>query len=222
MAFAETANLAVKLTLGGNFTSQLAKTRAGLRGLDRDASRAYKAGAQIGTGIKRGLILASAAAVGFGTLVAKSVGAAGDFEAALNTINTIARTSPQALGKIGDALRQVAKDTGTSLDDLTQGYYDLLSAGIKTADAQNVLIQANKLSIGSLSSTTEAIDLLTTAINVYGGDASQAAKDTDIFAKAVERGKVTAAQIAASFADVCAASWMSSGNPFTKSAMGGW
>ena len=201
MAFAETANLVVKLTLGGNFTSQLAKARAGLRGLEKD-SRGFRAGQQIGTGIKRTFLLAGAAASIAAVGIGKAIDAAGDFEAQLNTINTIARATPEALGTIGKAIRQVAKDTGTPLEDLTQGYYDLLSAGIKTADAQNVLVQANKLAIGSLSTTTEAIDLLTGAINVYGGDASQAAKDTDIFSKAVERGKVTAAGIATSFATI--------------------
>lgn len=72
MAFAETANLAVKMTLGGNFTSQMAKASRAARGFDKDASRAYKAGAQIGTGIKRGAYIAAggiaflATQVGFG------------------------------------------------------------------------------------------------------------------------------------------------------------
>jgi hypothetical protein len=73
MAFAETANLAVKLTLGGNFNSQLSKTRASLRGFDKDASRAYKAGGQIGTGIKRGAILAVAGIGALTALLAQSV-----------------------------------------------------------------------------------------------------------------------------------------------------
>lgn len=73
MAFAETANLAVKLTLGGNFTSQLAKSRAALRGFDKDASRAYKMGGQIGTGIRRGALLAVAGIGALTALVAQSV-----------------------------------------------------------------------------------------------------------------------------------------------------
>ena len=44
---------------------------------------------------------------------------------------------------------------GTPLEELTQGYYDLVSAGIKAKDAQNVLTQANKLAIGGLASTAE-------------------------------------------------------------------
>ena len=202
MAFAESANLLVKLSLGGNFQSQLSKATRQLKGFDRDATRAYKAGAQIGTGIRRGAIVAAGGLTVLAGVIAKSVGAAGDFEAQLNTINTIARETPEVLGKIGDSIRQVAKDTGTPLEDLTQGYYDLLSAGIKAADAQNVLTQANKLAIGGLSTTAESIDLLTSAINVYGGDAKQAGRDTDIFAKAIERGKVTAAEIASSFSTV--------------------
>lgn len=73
MAFAETANLAVKLTLGGNFTSQLAKSRAALRGFDKDASRATKMGGQIGTGIRRGALLAVAGIGALTALVAQSV-----------------------------------------------------------------------------------------------------------------------------------------------------
>jgi len=56
VAFAETANLAVKLTLGGNFTSQMAKATSSLQKFDRE-SRGFRAGAQIGTGIKRSAIL---------------------------------------------------------------------------------------------------------------------------------------------------------------------
>lgn len=66
--FAETANLAVNLTLGGNFTSQMSKARAQLKGLNADSSRAYKAGTQIGTGIKRGAVIAAA---GVGVLVSQ-------------------------------------------------------------------------------------------------------------------------------------------------------
>lgn len=202
MAFAETANLAVKLTLGGNFTSQMAKARAQLRGLDKDASRGYKAGAQIGTGIKRGAIIAAGAATLFAGAIAKSIGAAGDFEAQLNTINTIAFKNADGLKAIGDGIRKIAKDTGLGLNDLTSSYYDLLSAGVKVTDAQAVLNDAVTLGIGGLATTNEAVDLLTTAYNAYGLNAAGAAKATDMFAQAVADGKVKASEIAATFANV--------------------
>jgi TP901 family phage tail tape measure protein len=126
----------------------------------------------------------------------------GDFEAQLNTINTIAFKDAAGLRQIGDGIRKIAKDTGLSLSDLTASYYDLLSAGVKTRDAQEVLNDAVKLGIGGLATTAEAVDLLTTAYNAYGLDAKGAAVATDQFAQAVADGKVKASEIAASFADV--------------------
>lgn len=206
MAIADTARLIASLDLKGNFDARIRASEKALGSfdakLDRTQSRAYRVGQNLGTGIKNigrfGVVAASSiAAVGVASLKA-----AGDFEAQLNTINTIARATPEQLKNIGAGVRQIAKDTGTSLDDLTQGYYDLLSAGIKTADATGVLTAANTLAIGGLSTTAESVDLLTTALNVYGGGAAAATKDADIFAKTIERGKITAADLAASFSQV--------------------
>ncbi len=72
MAFAETANLAVKLTLGGNFTSQMAKAQKSLMSFDKE-SRAFRAGAQIGTGIKRSAILVVAGATAMAGALALAV-----------------------------------------------------------------------------------------------------------------------------------------------------
>ena len=97
-----------------------------------------------------------------------------------------------------------------SLDDLSQAYYDLASAGVQGKLATEALNDAVKLGIGGLATTAETVDLLTTAINAYGLDAAGAAKATDQFALAVKDGKVTASQIAASFADVASLAKQSS------------
>jgi TP901 family phage tail tape measure protein len=130
-----------------------------------------------------------------------AVKAAADFESQLNTINTVAQATPAQLEAIGTGIRKIARDTGTPLEDLTQGYYDLVSAGIKAADAQGVLEAANRLGIGGLGTTAEAVDLLTTAINSYGLDASQASTIADMFAQSVAAGKVTIAEISSTFAN---------------------
>lgn len=178
-----------------------------LRGVSKEADRfssklagiGSKAGRNFARNLERTIIAGSAAAAG---AIGYSLKVAGDFEAQLNTINTIARETPDALSAIGAGIREIARDTGTPLEELTQGYYDLLSAGVKAADAQTVLKTANTLAIGGLATTAETVDLLTTAINTYGGDASKATQYADEFAKAIERGKVTADEIAASYANV--------------------
>lgn len=138
--------------------------------------------------------------------IAGSIKVAADFESQLNTINTVARKTPAELDKIGDAIRGLAKKTGTPLDDLTQGFYDLVSAGVDAGQAMTVLTSANTLAIGGLSTSAESVDLLTTALNTYGVSAknqgAESQRFADIFAKSIERGKVTAAELAASFAQV--------------------
>lgn len=152
-----------------------------------------------------GKLALGAAGVGLAGL-AGSIKVAADFESQLNTINTVARKTPVELNAIGESIRKIAKDTGTPLSELTQGYYDLVSAGIDASQATKVLAASNTLAIGGLASAAEGVDLLTTALNSYGVSADQqgaeAQRFSDILAKSVERGKVTAAELAGSFATV--------------------
>lgn len=143
--------------------------------------------------------LAGAAVVAF---TGASINAAAQFGEQLAIINTVARTTPQNLAAIGDGIRRLAAETGEPLATLTQGYYDLLSAGISAADAQGVLSAAATLGIGGLATTAESVDLLTTAINAWGMKASDATRISDTFAVAIDKGKVTAAQIAGSLFNV--------------------
>ena len=197
MAFAETQKLLVKLDLEGNLQAKLGSAARALQGFDRATSNTQRSLSKFGRNIERGIVVGTGAAVAGFVAVAK---AAGDFEAQMNTIATI--VDRKDIPAIGEQLRKTARDTGLSLDDLSQAYYDLASAGVTGKLASEALNDAVKLGIGGLATTAETVDLLTTAINAYQLDAKGAAKATDQFALAVKDGKVTASQIAASFADV--------------------
>lgn len=207
MAFADTAKLAVNLSLEGNFQSQISKADSSLSRLNSTVGNtANKIGNDLGKGIRntaqnleRMAMVAGGLAIGAGVAAVKW---AGDFQAQLQTINTIAFATPDALTAIGDGIRKTARASGQDLGDLTGAYYDLLSAGIKVKDAQSLLDQAVTLGIGALGTTTETVDLLTTAYNAYGLDAAGAAKATDMFAQAVADGKVKVSEISATFANV--------------------
>lgn len=202
MAVGKTARLIASLELNADKFAKGVKVANAQ--LDKLAGKTGKIGgiaqkgvAQAGRNLERlGFIAGGVAVAG----IVKATTAAGDFEASLNTINTVAQATPERLTAIGEGIRQIARDTGTSVDDLAASYYDLVSAGIQTADAQKVLTAANTLAIGGLSTTSEAVDLLTTAINSYGGDASRATEFANQFAQAIAAGKTTAAELAASFA----------------------
>lgn len=192
--------LAIKVLAQDYATGVLRNIGREVSGLDRTIGRGM---ANAGRNIERGLLIGATAAAGG---IAIAVREAGNFEASLNTINTVARLTPEALGEVGEGMRKLARDTGADLDDLTTGYYDLVSAGIAASQAQKVLTSANTLAIGGLATTAEGVDLLTTALNSYGVSADKQGAESerfaDIFAKAIERGKVTAAELAQSFAQI--------------------
>lgn len=199
----DTARLVVALGLQDNLSSGLGRASAQLKGLEKSASQLGRGFGQVGRGldlvITRGAL---AAAAGLGA----ALKVAGDFEAQMNTIGTIAVTSGQStqagLKDIGDGIRALARETGAPLDDLTHSYYDILSAGIKVSDAQAVLTQANQLAVGAIGTNSEAVDVLTTALNSYNLSGKDAKRVSDELAEAVAAGKTTLSQIAPVYAQV--------------------
>lgn len=199
MALVEQANLVIQLSLKDQVSKGVRGVQTNLGKLDKSFSNTQQALGRTGTNIKR-------FGVGIGVAIAGGAAVAirefSNFEASMNTINTVAQLNQEQLDGVGDSIRKLARDSGTELSELTTGYYDLVSAGVAAADAQGVLEAANTLAIGGLATTGETIDLLTTAINAYGLEASDAADVADYFAQSIAAGKVTAADLAASFATV--------------------
>lgn len=144
-------------------------------------------------------------AIGGAALGAAFVGAvesATKFEDQLRTINTVAKVSDEQLGKIGDDIQQLSRDTGKTTDDLTAGFYDLVSAGVPAGEAIKVLRDSAVLATGALGSTAESVDLVTSALGAYNLGADQSARVTDIFAQAVADGKTTVADLAGGISQV--------------------
>jgi TP901 family phage tail tape measure protein len=189
------------LIAGNNapLAASLAASEAQLRGFSATAgtSGAAAGGALRGVAVAAGLT-AGATAIA----AAASINAAADFQDQLAIINTIAHQAPEELNRTGEAIRAMAVSSGEPLETLAQGFYNLLSAGVPASQAMSVLQSSTTLAIGGLATTAQTVDLLTTAMNAYGLTTAGVAVATDQFARAVQDGKVTADQIAATFADV--------------------
>lgn len=137
-----------------------------------------------------------------GALFAEGINSAAQFKDQLATIDTVAGRGAAALNGLDKGALQLSKDTGKPIEDITQGLYDLVSAGVPAGDAMQVLTASTKLAIGGLGTTAQAVDLVSSAMNAYGLKAGDATHITDIFAKAVQDGKVTTAQLGESIANV--------------------
>jgi len=154
-------------------------------------------GSRFSSGLKQ--TLGGAALGGFFTAAVES---GVKFEDQLRTINTVAKVSDDQLAKIGDDIQQLSRDSGKTTDDLTQGFYDLVSAGVPADKAINVLRDSAVLATGALGTTSESVDLVTSALGAYGLSADKSARVTDIFAQAVADGKTTVAALAGGISQV--------------------
>jgi TP901 family phage tail tape measure protein len=146
----------------------------------------------------KGVAVAGAA---FTAFAAKSVSTAAAFESQMSDIATLmSGDSTDAINKMKDGILGLTSVIPKSADDLGASAYQIVSAGITdTAEALNVLEQSGRLAVAGLSTTEEATDILTSAINAFGYEASEADMVADILFKTVKSGKTTIADMSQAF-----------------------
>jgi TP901 family phage tail tape measure protein len=167
------------------------------------AQAAASSGKTVGSRFSGAMTAAAAAAITTATTIgALSIGKATGFDEQLRVINTVAKVTDDQLHSIGESILDVSRETGKSTDDLTSGFYDLVSAGVPADKAIAVLRTSAQLATGALGTTGEAVDLMTSALNAYGLSADKAGRVSDIFAQAVADGKVTVADLGGSISQI--------------------
>ncbi len=192
------------LNIGDVFMRVLADMTGFEADVTKQATKAGdKAGASLGSRMSKGVTVGlTAVGAAAGTIFTGALGGAANFEDQLRTINTVAKLTDDELHSVGNNILDLSKETGRSTDDLTAGFYDLVSAGIPAGDAIKVLKDSAILAEGALGTTAETVDLLTSAINAYGLEAKDSTRVSDIFAQAVADGKVTAAELGSTLANI--------------------
>jgi TP901 family phage tail tape measure protein len=144
----------------------------------------------------------AAAFVGFQT-VKKVVGDLSNFSAAVTEISTIAGDAVDVNKEFRDSLIDTAARFGTDAQSQAKSFYSIISAGITDAStAQETLVAANQLAIGGLAGVEESIDILTSAINVFGAENLSAGQASDILFSTVRSGKTTVSELASSLGQV--------------------
>lgn len=184
----------------------VAETGTAQRDLDRFGGQVNTLGGRMQTGLRGAAAGAGRALSGLGTAAGfaftAGIESAATFQDELATINTVARLPEEAIAGIGDEIQALSRTSGKTTTDLTQAFYDMVSAGVPASEAMGVLEESANLAIGGLGTMAETTDLVTSAMNAYGLGADSAGHITDLFAKAIEGGKVTAAEIGSSLANV--------------------
>lgn len=88
-----------------------------------------------------------------------------------------------------NSLQQAAINLGVGMDQASQGFYQVESAGYAGKDAITVFDSAMKLAEGGQAQAKDTMSALTAIMHDYNASADQATNYTDIMAEAVKSGK---------------------------------
>lgn len=128
--------------------------------------------------------------------IREGVQAAIDFQKQVALIGTISGGSLGGLDEIGARALAVSNALGVPLEQVTEGAYLTLSNQVGAAsDAFNTLGSAQRLAIATGSDLDETVNLLSSAINSFNLEASQADDAASVFFKTIELGRVRASEL---------------------------
>ena len=128
--------------------------------------------------------------------------AAAVYETALAKISTIADPAQASMEAIKTDITALSQETGQSVNDLSESVYQAISASVETAGAVEFVRQSNMLAVGGFTDTTTAVDVLTTAINAYGLETSQATEISDMLITTQKLGKTTVGELGSTLGTV--------------------
>lgn len=170
--------------------------RASTKGLRRDAAKAAKEGRRLGNKYAKAV---AAGAAGATAIITKEFA---DFQNSFAEVKTITKGTREELRFLENQTIALAKSLGTDLDESAQGLYQTISAGIPKENAITFLETASKGAVAGVTDIKTSVDGLSTVVNAFGIDASQAEKVSDVMFTTVKNGKTTFEELSSSIADV--------------------
>ena len=127
-----------------------------------------------------------------------------EFGAAMGEVSTLLDDVSQ-LPRINTEAKALAATFGGSPTAQVKAFYQAISAGAGNAsEATAILTTANKLAVGGVTDIGTAVDGLTTIVNSFGLEASDAAGVSDAMFVAMRAGKTTIGELSSGIGSVAA------------------
>jgi TP901 family phage tail tape measure protein len=139
--------------------------------------------------------------VGVGFL-AYGVKAAGDFQQKMNLLVTACGESSKNLKKVSDGVMSLARETGTSTDQLAEGMYQVEKAGYRAGDGLKVLRAAAQGAREEGADLKDVTNAMTSVMASYHLKASDSVRVMNALKTAAGEGKMTMQEFSASLATV--------------------
>ena len=127
----------------------------------------------------------------------ENIDEAAKFSIRIAEIQTISENAQLGFERWSSAVHQLSDDFGRSGFDVAEGIYQMLSNQIAEGEmAVLAMDQALKLSIATVSTSEQAVQALTGALNAYGAGVEEAEHYSDVFFKTVELGRIRLGELA--------------------------
>lgn len=126
----------------------------------------------------------------------------GDFENATAKVSTMLDGTGKSMGDVRSETKKLSSDFATSQIEIAEAMYQSISAGVEATETQGFLEVALKASKGGFTDTTTAVDGLTSVLNAYGMETSDAEKIANQMLITQNKGKTTFGELASSIANV--------------------
>ena len=165
-----------------------------------------KAGTAFGKNFADSVSQSFVAFAGFAALTAtvtKATRAAIEFQTAFTEINTLLPQNAKLTEETANAFRDFAGQFGSTATNQAKAFYQIVSSGITdSAQATQLLEQANELAVGGVTDVNAAIDILTSSLNAFGQENLSSGEAADSLFTAVRLGKTTVDELASSLGKV--------------------
>ena len=118
-----------------------------------------------------------------------------EFQTAMAKVGTIADQNVVPLSQMQKEIINLSNALGVNANAVAEDVYNAISAGQNTADAVGFVEKATMLAKGGFAETRQALDVLTTILNAYGKESSEAESVSNMLIQTQNRGKVTVAEL---------------------------
>ena len=170
---------------------------ANLSGLQRGLKIAQRSLRKFGGQAKRiGSNITSSVTLPFAAAGAAGVKMATDLESSFSKIENLVGITGKALDDFKTSVRNVSSETGKSQQELSEALFTVSSAGLRGAEATEVLERSAKASAIGLGDTQQIAQALTGVMQAYGKSGMTAAQATDTLTAIVREGNLEAEALA--------------------------
>ena len=122
--------------------------------------------------------------------------AAAGFETSMAKVSTLADTTAVPLDSLKAQFLELSSETGVAVGALAEAGYQAFSAGVDTADVVSFVATATKTSAAGFTEASTAVNVLTTAINAYKLEGTEAERVASMLMKTQDEGKTSVGELA--------------------------